>query len=172
MMEHAHRLLSPRLAAPRDSGFTLLELMVTLTVAAVTLGIGVPSFLSIIQNNRAATQTNELVTALNVGRSEAVRRSATITVCSSTTGSTCSGSTDWSDGWIAQTSGGELIRTWPESLPAGAITADVAELRFQPRGTAAAAGVLSIRIPGCTGEQGRNVGVNRAGRIAVTRVDC
>jgi type IV fimbrial biogenesis protein FimT len=155
-------------------GFTLFELMVTLAVAAIILSFGVPGFMSFIQNNRAATHTNDLITALNLARSEATRRSATVTVCSSDDGATCSDSNDWSTGWIILNAADEVLRTWPErSGGANVITGD-AQVQFQARGSLAggAAPLLRVRLPDCTGDQGRDVAVNAAGRISTNRVDC
>jgi type IV fimbrial biogenesis protein FimT len=156
-------------------GFTLFELMVTITVAAVIVSFGVPSFVSLVQNNRAATDSNDLVTALNLGRSEATRRGVAIEICSSSDGASCSGTTDWSTGWIVHRPGGPVLRTWPErSGGAGVLTANVSQFQFQGRGSLAggAAPLLQVRLPDCTGNQGRNVAVNVAGRISVTRVNC
>jgi prepilin-type N-terminal cleavage/methylation domain-containing protein len=55
-----------------NSGFTLMELMVTIAIAAILVGTAIPSFTSTITNNRLTTSANELVTALNLARSEAV----------------------------------------------------------------------------------------------------
>jgi len=156
-------------------GFTLFELMVTLAVAALILSLGVPGFRSFIQNNRATTHTNDLVTALNLGRSEATRRGASVLLCSSSDGATCSGSNDWSSGWIVRRPAGAVVRTWPErSGGAGVLTANVSQIQFQARGSLAGGTVplLQIRLPDCSGDQGRDVSVNMAGRIAVTRVTC
>lgn len=156
-----------------ERGFTLLELMVTAAVAAILLTAGVPGFLSFIQNNRATTHTNDLVTALNLGRSEAIRRGAPVLVCSSSDGAACSDSNDWSSGWVVITPAGQLIRSWPERTGGtGVLAGNVTEVRFQPRGSVAAAGALEVRLPGCTGNQGRDVAVNAPGRISVARVDC
>lgn len=157
-----------------STGFTLLELIVTVAVAAIIVSFGIPGFMSFIQNNRAATDTNDLVTGLNLARSEATRRSAVVTICSSSDGATCNGGTDWSTGWIIRNGAGEVLRTWPErSAGAGVLTANVAQLQFQPRGSiTAAAPLFRVRVPHCTGNQGRDVGVNVAGRISVTRVGC
>ena len=157
-----------------SKGFTLLELIVTIAVAAIILSFGVPGFISIIQNNRAVAHTNDLVTGLNLARSEATRRSAVVTICSSTDGVTCSGSNDWSSGWVVRNGAGEVLRTWPErSGGAGVLTATASQVQFQPRGSLAVAGPLfRVRLPHCTSNQGRDVAVNVAGRISLTRVNC
>jgi type IV fimbrial biogenesis protein FimT len=64
-----------------------------------------------VQNNRLATQANDLVTMLNYARSEAVKRNQRITVCSSTTGTSCAGSTTWDSGLIvfADTDGDGVV---------------------------------------------------------------
>ena len=67
----------------RQAGFTLLELMVTITVAAVILGFGVPSFITLVQNNRMTAAANDLVAALTIARTEAVKRATPVTVCAS-----------------------------------------------------------------------------------------
>jgi type IV fimbrial biogenesis protein FimT len=64
----------------RVRGFTLVELMVTLSIAAILLAVGVPPFSRLISNNRMATQTNELVSSLNLARAEAVRRSSGVSL--------------------------------------------------------------------------------------------
>lgn len=81
-------------------GFTLIELLVTLSIAAILLAVAVPNFITFVQNNRLASQANDLVTMLNYARSEAVKRNRSITVCSSTTGTSCAGSTTWDGGLI------------------------------------------------------------------------
>ena len=59
---------------PGSGGVTLIELLVTVTVLAIVLGLGVPSFSRLIASNRIASQTNEFTGALQLARSEAVRR--------------------------------------------------------------------------------------------------
>lgn len=63
----------------RSSGFTLIELVVTLTVAAVLAAIAIPSFQNMMLSNRLSTSANAMVNALNLAKSEAVKRNANIT---------------------------------------------------------------------------------------------
>lgn len=79
-------------------GFTLIELMVTLSVAAILLGLAAPSFNEIIKNTRLTTEINGLSASLNLARSESIKRSLTVTVCKSNNRTSCGG--NWQDGWI------------------------------------------------------------------------
>ena len=57
-----------------DNGFTLVELMVTLAVAAILLTVGIPSFQSMMRDNRLANFTNQMILTLNFARSEAIKQ--------------------------------------------------------------------------------------------------
>lgn len=76
----------------------MIELMITLAVAAVLIASAAPSFRTSIQNNRMVTQVNELHTSLSLARSEAIKRNTNVTVCRSSDGASCTG--NWQDGWI------------------------------------------------------------------------
>lgn len=84
-------------------GFTLIELMVTLSVVSVVLAFGVPSFQTLIQNNRMSSKINELVADVNLARSEAIKRGSPVTFCKGNASATdCStdSSAPWTSGWI------------------------------------------------------------------------
>jgi len=81
-----------------QQGFTLIELIITLVIAGILLSIGIPSFNSFLKNNQLTTQINELVTSINLTRSEAIKRGFSSTICKSNTGTSCAG--NWTDGWI------------------------------------------------------------------------
>ncbi len=73
-------------------GFTILELMFTVAIAAVIVGIGIPNMQTVIWNNRTATQVNELVSALNLARSEAVAQGVDVYIIPNV-------GNDWTTGW-------------------------------------------------------------------------
>ena len=77
----------------------MVELVVTLAIAAILVTIAIPGFANLIKDNRLIAGTNQLVTTLAYARSEAVKRGTPVSVCASTDGSTCTG-TDWNDGWL------------------------------------------------------------------------
>lgn len=83
----------------RQIGFTLIELMLTVAIAAILLTVGVPSFRDLILNNRIVTQTNDLLGALSLARSEAIKRGVRVVMCRST-GSDCA--TDSTSVWEAE----------------------------------------------------------------------
>lgn len=84
----------------RPSGFTLIELIVTLAVASILIAFGVPSFANLIASGRQSDTYNEFISSINLARSEAVKRASTVTVCALSDQSTCGDSDDWSKGWL------------------------------------------------------------------------
>ena len=54
-------------------GFTLIELLVTIVVLSILLGLAVPAFRSLMQNDQQWVQQNNLVLSLNAARSEAIK---------------------------------------------------------------------------------------------------
>jgi type IV fimbrial biogenesis protein FimT len=85
----------------REAGFTLTELMVTLTIVAILMGIGVPSYKYVTNADRVSSEINGLLGDLMFARAEAIREGQPVTVCPSSDGASClaSGAT-WNTGWI------------------------------------------------------------------------
>lgn len=167
-------------------GFTLVELMVTTSVLAILLAMAVPSFTRMIASNRLATQTNELVASLNLARMEAIRRSQSVAIRSTTA------DVDFNSGWkifpdsdsdgtvasesdvfrISQALAGSTTITRVK-LSAGAYVtsdeADKAYIVFTSRGAKAAGGSAFFKVcdSGNTAIPGRIVRVLNAGTISL-----
>ena len=83
-------------------GFTLLELMITISIAGILIGIGIPSFSNMMAESRISAQYNTLVGSLYHARSEAIKGAADVTVCpkNAIDATVCGNSNDWVNGWI------------------------------------------------------------------------
>ncbi len=83
-----------------DRGYTLLEMLVTMAIAAILLTIGVPSFQYVTNANRVSAEVNGLLGDLQYARAEAIKEGQTVTVCTSNDGASCAASSSWQGGWI------------------------------------------------------------------------
>jgi type IV fimbrial biogenesis protein FimT len=76
-------------------GFTLVELMVAVAVLVIAATVAVPAFNNLVQGNRLAAGTNQLLSAFHSARSEAIKRSQNVSFCATTDGATCAANADW-----------------------------------------------------------------------------
>jgi type IV fimbrial biogenesis protein FimT len=184
----------------RENGFTLIELLITIVVISVLLAAGVPAFQDFIKNNRLTAQTNELVAAIQLARSEAVKRSTNTIICASVNGTSCSDNkNDWGKGWIVFSdlnqnddpdTGGStplceetedcLLRTGNgvSNNTTLSVTAanTVAEhtLHFLPTGLASNAGIVTFTLEAadCHINQKRTVQITIQGHTIVSNATC
>jgi type IV fimbrial biogenesis protein FimT len=85
----------------RPRGFSLLELLVTLAVAAIVVLIGVPALGWLILDARMTADVNALVTSIQLARSESAKRGASVVVCRSADQRACGGATNgYESGWM------------------------------------------------------------------------
>ncbi|MET0330513.1 MAG: GspH/FimT family pseudopilin [Dyella sp.] len=94
---------------PKVAGFTLVELMITLAVAAILAAIALPNLRSFVQNQRRDGAVDALLASLNYARNTALSLDQSTTLCAGTLGVGCAGG-NWSDGWevLTQPIGGSV----------------------------------------------------------------
>ncbi len=130
----------------RQTGFTLMELMMTISIAAIVTMIGIPSFRYITNSNRIAGEVNGLLGDLQFARAEAIKEGLNVTVCVSAGGTSCDNSAAWKSGWIVfsnPTNGtvpatGSVLRIQTPFTSTDTFTAsnDVAAITFNREGYA------------------------------------
>ena len=167
----------------KQTGFTLIELMVTLVVLGIVLGIAIPNFRSVQQATRLTAQVNDLVSTLGYARVEALKRGARVTVCKSSDGSTCTTGGSWDQGWIVfnddcptgtvgvvDASGGctEAALKRHMALPAGYTlkgdTAIANRVTFTSTGAPLQNGMFSV----CSSGASKSVQLSGTGRLSVS----
>ena len=173
----------------RERGFTLIELMVTVSVAAILLAMAAPSLASFIRSNRLTSSANEMVATLQTARTSAVSNRARVVVCPSDDGATCADAVGGR--WIAvMTRNGVDTVLRDSSLPEAVTIKASANLSaggntftFFPSGFsvvgAGAAGTTNGTIGLCVADLSGNNGIDvtaSVGRISTARraatVDC
>lgn len=86
--------------ALNQRGMTMLELLIVITMVAILASMAVPSFNSSMARTQLNGMRSNLASAMQLARSEALKRKAPVTVCTSSDQNGCSGGTDWQSGWI------------------------------------------------------------------------
>ena len=96
-----------RSGARPHAGYTLHELLLTATVMGVVTSAA-PPLLDLVRNNRLTANVNLLLGDIQLTRSEAIKRRATVTLCKSADGRECTPESDWRRGWIVFADGNNL----------------------------------------------------------------
>lgn len=86
---------------PRSSsGYSLYELLVTTSLIAALLIVGIPGFGSILARQRQQVEVNALFHAIHLARKESIMRRKVVSICPSQNGVQCAPGRDWSRGWL------------------------------------------------------------------------
>lgn len=91
----------------RASGFSMIELLVTLTIGAILMGLAAPSFNEQIARTRMTDASRDLADRLQIAMSASEARGPT-TICASSDGLTCLATNTWTTGYIVFTDAGTV----------------------------------------------------------------
>ena len=150
----------------KQSGFTIIELMIVITVIGVMAAFAGPSFTTMIDNNRITTQTNQFILAVQIARSEAVKRGRSVSL-------TATDGSDWGQGWDVKDENDVVIQTF-DAVPSGLtiVSAGIkTSFSFGSDGDVNTTDTLTV----CkTGLDGRNIIITSTGRtrLKTTGVSC
>jgi type IV fimbrial biogenesis protein FimT len=176
----------PNRPLSRLAGFTLIEMMVTISLLAIILGLAVPDLRAYIINSRLTSQINDVVADISLARSEAATRGALVTICVSEDLETCKNDGDaWQSGrivFVDTNSNGdrestEQILKRTESV-GGSRTlvasgfAQTDHVSFRPYGGLYQSTGGSFLLCDPASETGRTVTVAATGRPSAAKVTC
>lgn len=146
-------------------GFTVLELMVTVIIAAILVAIAIPNFTTLIRRNQITTYANEFSTTVNLARSEAIKRGSSIII-------TSNNGTDWTQGWnLNVVATGELLRASARLEGDNTFTSGVNNsITFNSRGFTTLGAEERWTICNTNVTEGRAIRIAVTGRISVREI--
>ena len=175
--------LSPSTPARTARGFTLVELAITVVVLSVMMAMAAPLFTGMTNGNRLTSNANEIVAAMQIARSEAVRRNTRTFFCESNNGTSCTNNSPWR-GWLVfadadndtVVDADEIVRTGVIEVPTQVVASpNITNSRvlFRADGLAYAGNdMLEANMRVCLpvtnpGQNVRDINIAIGGRIAV-----
>lgn len=157
------------LRAQLQHGFTLLELMVTITVLGILLAIAVPSLTNAMLGGKLSSYANNFLASSYLARGEAIKRNSVVNLCASSDGTSCAG--NWEQGWIVLV--GATVIHRQQALSSGLKMTEsdnVSSINFQPTGVGVTPATLTIcRATPSVGFQERVISISATGRASVAR---
>jgi type IV fimbrial biogenesis protein FimT len=83
----------------RDSGFTLIELMIAVALVAILLATAVPALDDFTNDARQTGAINDFISSIHIARNTAITTNSRVTMCASASGANCEAAS-WDSGWI------------------------------------------------------------------------
>lgn len=171
----------------KQLGVTLVELLTTVAVFSILLGIGLPSYAYLASSMRLSGLTNDMVTSLNLARSEAIKQGVRVTVCKSSnpmdTIPACNASGTWQQGWLVFVDNGkpgeldgadQLLRVQEGGRDASITASNFSEyVSYMPSGVSRGPNNLpngTFNI--CLAGNKRKIILNSTGRIRLQKEAC
>lgn len=163
-------------------GFTLIELIITMTIVGIMVALAAPGMQSFVSSNRLTTQVNDLLADISLSRSEAIKRNISSGICVTAAGGTsCVTSGNWTNGWqvyyctsttVPCPSGSkEAIKMHEKLTGNNTLSTPGDEIAFSKSGLlSSGAGQFTLTDPKTGGK--RIVCLGTTGRPALSKEDC
>ena len=149
----------------------MVELVVTMGIALTLAAMAMPSISDLVRNQRIKTASGDVYASLVYARSEAIKRSQTVSLCASTDGAACSGATAWATGWIvfvdpdsdgAPAAAADIVKK-QSNLASISVTGTLANVSYRGDGRLLTAASFTITAPGA-GTSSRCVTIGLSGQ--------
>ena len=148
-----------------NKGFTLVELMVTIAIAAILLTIGVPSLVSMYESARVNNNVSKIHDIMAFARNQAVSYGTTVNVCPFATATSCGTDTDWSKGVrVYITTGNKELRVIDGFHSNDKVKGPGSDITFSPDGLSS--GGTIIYCPGGKASESKGVIINVGGIVS------
>lgn len=159
---------------PATAGFTLVELLVTMTIIVIMVSIGVPMYGQFTQQSALSGASAELVASIHEVRSRAVAERRAMNVQRLDAGAVAG---DWSNGWqMVRVADGAVLQEVNRQDRAGSVRVVEAgnnnEMVFSKEGRTTGDFSFSVCDAAVAGETGRTVSVTVLGRVSVANLVC
>lgn len=156
----------------KNSGFTLIELMVVMIIGAILVAAAIPNFQTLLMNNRMTSVANEVLGAVSFARMEAVKRGRTVHLGRRDGSSWVGGIVVWSDADGDNTwDTGEEIRLWSPLHNESTLTSTQTRLIFNALGRVDNGNTFTL-CDSRTGETGRVITLLSSGAVSIKKQIC
>lgn len=146
----------------QSQGFTILELLITVTVLGILVAVALPSFGNFVRDQRVKTAISDVYATFIYARSEAIKRSADVQVIPN--------GADWAAGWTVKDSGGTSLKV-QDAISGVAISGEAGTITYRRDGRLSAAiATFVLSSPDASSVTARCLRIDPSGRPNI-RVD-
>jgi len=148
------------------TGFTLIEMLVTLSILAIVLAIAAPNFNNLMNSSNMVSNANGMIGAFKYARMEAIKRGGIVQI--GQVGS------DWTEGievWVNDGGVKKIVRLWPAFDSASNVNSSESSFSFNAMGEVDQSDDLTICIDS-TGEEGMEISILISGAVTARKVTC
>lgn len=167
----------------KNKGFTLIEVLIAVTLLGILSMIAIPSFISISQSNQSAGSTNAILSAFYYAKQEAISKRRSVSLCGSDNKTSCNNLTDWSKGFIVFNdpnkngtldAGEVILQIFADSKPNLELTANQKTFYFNFSGATNLTSdfTLTFKMDNCKSANNKLMTVKTFGRMTVENKEC
>ncbi|HMS04827.1 MAG TPA: GspH/FimT family protein [Burkholderiaceae bacterium] len=158
--------IRPRPARASRFGFTMIELMVVVAIAAIVLALAAPALRQMTLNSRVGSEAGRWAASVRLARSEAVKRNTSVRMCISINQTSCAASGGWQQGWIVLV-GTTVIQAEPGSGLGLRISEVASKTALDFDATGAGSTAASVTVCSDDGAREKVVSVGATGRVSL-----